>query len=158
MAKTDVPQMTIKDAKLLFLNFSGKQTTYNRDGERNFCVEINPEDVDMLTALGWNIKMTNPKSEEMEPTPYLQVKVKYTHKPPRIVMVKSNGQVNLTEDMVSILDFADIKKVDLIINPSAYEIPATGKSGIAAYVKTMFVTIDEDELELMYSQMEPDEE
>ena len=42
----------------------------------------------------------------------------------------------------------DIETVDLIVNGSYYEM--NGKSGLKAYLQSMFVTIREDALELKY--------
>jgi len=154
MAKGKEPTYQIDGANVRFRNFAGGKTKFNPEGNRNFCVDIPPEDVDQLLADGWNVKFLDPREEGDDPTPYLQVKVKYDFKPPRVVLVKSNGQVNLTEDMVSILDFAELKNVDLIIRGWWYEMEATGKQGYSAYLKTMFATIEEDELERRYSTMD----
>jgi len=142
----------IDGANIRFRNFSGGKTKFNPEGNRNFCVDIPEELVDPLVADGWNVKFLAPREEGDEPIPYVQVKVKYDFKPPRVVLVKSNGHVNLTEDMVSILDFADLRKIDIIVRGWYYDM--NGKQGLSAYLKTMFATIEEDELERRYSNLE----
>jgi hypothetical protein len=53
--------------------------------------------------------------------------------------------------MVSILDWADFAKVDLIMSPYKYDV--NGNQGVSAYLKTIFVTIREDELEQRYADV-----
>jgi hypothetical protein len=49
------------------------------------------------------------------------------------------------------LDWADITNVDMIIRPFSWEVQ--GKTGIKAYLKSIFVTIQEDALEIKYSEI-----
>lgn len=134
--------LTIEDAKIFWKNFSGRGSTYNAEGSRNFCVEIDPETAEAMKADGWNIKYSKPREEGDEPQPYIQVTVKYGDYPPKIYMVTSRNQTLLDEDTVGELDRAEIEKVDLIINGFYWTV--NGKSGIKAYCKTMYVTIAED--------------
>ena len=144
--------LRIDDAHIRYRNFSGNKTQFNPQGSRNFCVDLDDDTAALLEADGWNVKYTNPREEGDTPIPFIKVNVKYEIKPPRVVLVKSNGQTNLTEDMVGILDFADLRKVDMIIRPFTYD--NNGKSGISGYLKTMYATIEEDELERKYGSTE----
>ena len=49
-----------------------------------------------------------------------------------------------------ILDTAYISKVDLTVTPYQWELKS-GKSGVKAYLKTMYVTLDKDEFEDRYA-------
>lgn len=153
MVKEQEKTFTIEGARIMFRNFSGTKTQYNHEGDRNFCVVIPDDIVPDLEADGWNVKWLEPREEGDLPTPYVQISVAYKIKPPRVVMVKSNGQVNLTEETVGVLDFAELSKVDLIAR--AYQWEVNGKTGIKAYLKTMFAIIEEDELERKYGSNNP---
>lgn len=144
MAKKRIDNLIIENAKIIFRNFSGKESVYNRAGNRNFCVIIdNPEDGQRLAADGWNIKTLSPRDgEEEEETNYLQVAVNFDNFPPKVVMVTDKTSVDLNAESVGSLDYADIKNVDLIIRPYNWEV--NGKTGVKAYLQTMYVTIRED--------------
>lgn len=149
MPKEEQPRVTIEDARIIFRNFTGKEGPYNRKGQRNFCVLLDDEVVAPLAQDGWNVKYTNPREEGDIPAPYLPVEVSYANYPPKITTITSSGRTILDEDMVEMLDFADIEKIDLIVN--AYDWEVRGETGRKAYLKTMFVTINEDELEKKYA-------
>jgi hypothetical protein len=145
-----VSKITIEDAQIVFRNFEGKKGQYNDEGKRRFSIVLVEEDAVRLADLGWNVKKREPRDEEDEVFYHLPVEVNFTNRPPRITMITSTAKTTLTEDSVDVLDFADILKVDLVLNPYAWEVG--DKTGIKAYLKTMFVTIDEDDLERKYSE------
>lgn len=153
----DVKRVQIEGAQIIYRNFSGKEGRYNDPGQRNFAVVLDPETAAAMDADGWNVKQEKERDEEgYEPRFFLPVKVNYKFRPPRVVMITSKGRTDLDEDTVGTLDWATFANVDLIINPSHYDV--NGKAGIAAYLKTMFVTLEEDDLERKYAQMESDGE
>lgn len=148
----DRKKFMVEGARILFRNFTGKAGQYNREGDRNFAVVLDSEDAAQLERDGWNVKYLAPRDEGDIPTPYIPVTVKYAHKPPRIVMITSTGRKTVTEEMVSALDGMDFANVDLLC--TGYEWDINGKQGITAYLQSMFVTIEEDELERKYARME----
>lgn len=147
-----VSNITIEGARILFRNFKGEERTYNPKGRRNFCVILPEELVDDLVADGWNVKTLKPRDDGDEPQQYLQVKVQYGTRPPKIVIMTSAGRTELSEDTVAMLDWAEIDDVDLTIRPYVYDV--NGKTGVSAYLKSMFVTIHEDYLEQKYADCE----
>jgi len=151
MAEQRIPNVTIEGARIVFRNFAGAEGQYNRAGDRNFAVLLEPSIAEEMAKDGWNIKTLRAREEEDEPQPYVQVSVSYKGRPPNIVMVSSKGRTSLPEDMVEILDYVDIANVDLILNP--YQWAVSGKTGVKAYLKTMFVTILEDELQQKYADV-----
>lgn len=149
----DGKNVIIENAEILFRNFAGREREFNSAGERNFCVLLDKKVAAELKREGWNIKELKPREEGDEPKPYVKVKVNYGKgRPPRSVMITSRGRVDLGQDEVEIFDWADIKKVDLILSP--YEYNVNGNTGISTYLKSIFVTINEDPLELKYAHLD----
>lgn len=144
--------IVIEDGRILFRNFAGKEAKFNREGDRNFAVLLDDGIARTLAADGWNVKWLKAREPDDEEQAYIQVSVSFRGRPPRIVMITSRGRTPLGENEIEMLDWADIRTVDLILRPYEWEIG--DKSGIKAYLQSMFVTIDEDPLELKYSGIE----
>lgn len=145
--------LIIEDAQVIFRNFAGREQTFNSEGDRNFCVVLEPKLAARLKNDGWNVKTLKARDEDEDPKEYIQVSVNYKKgRPPRIVIITSKGRIDLGADEVDMLDYADIKQWDVILNPYSWEV--SGNSGIKAYLKSAFVTINEDELELKYADVQ----
>lgn len=144
----------MEGVRIIFRNFSGKEGKYNREGDRNFAVLLDDKVATDMAEDNWNIKWLNPRdeSEEENPQAYLPVSLNFKGRPPRIVLITSRGRTNLDEDSVEMLDWADIVNVDLIVRP--YEWTVNNKSGVKAYLQSIYVTIDEDPLERKYAELD----
>lgn len=145
----------VEDARLVFRNFEGKEGQYNREGDRNFAVILTEEAAQQMLADGWNVKYLASREDGEEDTPYISVAVNFNQRPPRVVMITSMARTHLNEDSVAVLDWADIRTCDLIAR--AYNWEVNGKTGVKAYLQSMFITIEEDELERKYAIQEAEE-
>jgi len=141
--------LEIGNARLLIRNFTGKEDRFNPPGKRYFLVAIPDDMVAPLTADGWNVKFLKPREEGDDPQPFMKVNVEYDKgNPPEVLLITQNGQQHLYKHTVGMLDWADILKVDVVISPYNWEV--NGKSGVAAYLKKIYVTIVEDRFAAQY--------
>lgn len=149
MSKPERKELIVEDAEIIFLNFSGKEAKYNAEGEKNFCLVLDPDTAATMEADGWNIGYLEARDEGDADTPILRVAVRYDIRPPRIVMLTETSRTSLDEGSCEVLDWADIKTVDLKVNGNPWEM--NGKSGLKAYLQSLYVTIEEDALEKKYA-------
>lgn len=140
--------LIIENARIGFRNFSGVESRYNPKDRRNFAVFLDREFAEEIEEDGWNVKWLDAREEGEEKQPFLKVAVSYDNIPPKIVLITGRGKNILDEETVGMLDWAEIESVDIIINP--YNWTVNGKSGVKAYVKSMYVTIVEDIFERKY--------
>lgn len=151
-----VANISVENARIIFRNFAGKESRYNPKGKRNFCLIIDNDVAENLKDIGWNIKYLNPRDPDEIPQAYLQVAVAFENFPPKIWLVSGGKKTELDEDSVSVLDYAEIENIDIIVRPYTWDV--NGKGGIKAYVKNMYVTVAENEFEKKYRNLEEDDE
>lgn len=157
MAYKNIDNIIIEDAHIIFRNFAGAESQYNRAGNRNFNVII--DDIDMANKLiedGWNLKQLKPRDDEEMPKYRLEVSVAFGNFPPNIFMVTKHNKTKLDEESVAALDYAELKTVDLVIRP--YQWDVNGKQGVKAYLKTGYFVVEEDEFAAKYAEEEFPEE
>lgn len=155
--KVPTDNLVIENAKITYRNFGGAEGQFNPAGARNFAVQIGSiEEAEALAELGWKVKLKKPREdgEDHEYPATMPVSLKYHPKvkPPRVVLIKRNGQLNLDEEVVEHLDFMDIEKVDLIIRPFHWQLKS-GAEGVKNMLVSIYVTIREDALELKYASV-----
>lgn len=142
--------LQIDEAKIIFRNFAGVGSKFNREGDRNFSVLIEDEDVaNALADRDYNVKIKPPREEGDTPFMHLPVKVKFNERGPR-VFLKTGERVNeLDEESVSLLDEIDIASVDMDLR--TYEWEVNGKTGRTVYLQSIHVTQEVDRFADRYS-------
>lgn len=139
----------IEDAHIILRNFSGREGPYNKAGIRSFGVLL-PEPVAAeLDRDGWNVKFLDPREDGEEPVPFLPIGVRFDIRPPRIVLLTEDTRTQLDENSCEVIDWADIKVADLIAR--GYEWVVNGKTGVKAYLQSLFITIEENALDRKYA-------
>lgn len=149
--------LMVEDATIMFRNFEGKAGTYNQAGDRNFCLFLDEDTAEELMKDGWKVKHLRVREEGDTPQAYIEVKVSYRDRkgnrvrPPTVVLITSRGRQNLDEDQCELLDWVEIANVDLIVRP--YQWSMNGETGIKAYLKSIYVTVREDDLMRKYADV-----
>lgn len=135
--------LQIDDARIIYRNFAGEASQFNRAGDRNFSVLIEDEQLaNELRDHGWNVKIKQAREEGDTPFMHLPVKVKFNDRGPSVYLVSGSNRVRLDEETIGMLDSIDILGVDLDIRPFDWEV--NGKAGRAAYLQSICVTQDID--------------
>lgn len=135
--------LQIDDARIIFRNFAGVGSKFNREGDRSFAVIIDDQEMaDELVNAGWNVRIKPPRDEDDAPFMYLPIKVKFNDLGP-IVYLKTGDVMNkLDEESVACLDNVDILGVDLDVRPYDWEV--NGKTGRTAYLQSICVIQEVD--------------
>lgn len=154
----------VDGAHIIYRNFSGRGSIYNREGDRNFCLVIpDQETADRFIEEGFNVKIKQPREEGGDPFMYLKVNVKFHPKNsdlarlnPEVVLITGKKQNKLDAESVCCLDGIDILNVDLDLSGSNWEVQ--GRSGRSAYLSKIYVTQEEDRFASRYAEDEFPEE
>lgn len=149
----------VENTRMIFRNFTGRENDYNEEGNRNFGLIISEEDAIRLKKDGWNVKTLAPRADDPDgfEQPWLPVKVKFGAYPPSVYLISPNNGTpkkhQLDEETIGQLDWANVEFVDAEISP--YNYPARGKhpAGVSAYLRRLYVTIREDDLDAKYGSI-----
>ena len=145
--------LQIEDARIIYRNFAGIGSKYNREGDRNFAVIIpNQEVADELIADGWAVKIKPPRDEDESPFMYLPVKVKFNNRGPAAYVKSGNSVQRLNQDTIGMLDEIDIQSVDMDLR--AYDWEVNGKTGRSAYLQAINVIQNIDRFGAQYQAQE----
>ena len=149
--------LQIDDARIVYRNFSGLASKYNREGDRNFAIVIPTQEMaDALIKKGWNVRIKPPREDGDDPFMYLPVKVKFNDKGPNAYLISANRRSALNENTIGCLDDVEINCVNLDIRP--YDWVVNGKEGRTAYLQAIEVTQNIDRFAARYAEEEAPEE
>lgn len=142
--------LQIEDARIIFRNFAGVASKFNREGDRNFAVIIPTQELcDELIDAGWNIKIKPPRDVDDSPFMYMPVKIKFNNRGPAAYVRSGDSVTKLNEDTIDMLDEIDIQSVDMDIRPYDWEV--NGKTGRSAYLQAINVIQNIDRFGARYA-------
>lgn len=146
--------LEIENARIIFRNFAGVGSKFNREGDRNFAVIIPNQDIcDQLVEAGWNVKIKPPREDGEDPFMYLPVKIKFNNRGPAAYVISGNSTPKrLTEETISMLDEIDIASVNMDLRPYDWEV--NGKTGRTAYLQAIEVIQNIDRFGAEYAAKE----
>ena len=148
--------LQIDDARIVYRNFRGEASKYNREGDRNFALVIpNEEIADALTKEGWNVKIKPPRDEDDQPFMFLPVKIKFNDRGPSVYLVTGDRHNKLDEESIGLLDDIDIASASMDVRPYDWEV--NGKTGRAAYLQSLEVIQEIDRFAARFVENEPRE-
>jgi len=150
--------LVIDGADLIFKNFSGRETPFNRFGDRNFGVVIHDNDWALaLRLIGWNVREIKDTGDY-----FIPVSVKLPSNPPEPMVTVAHKHNERTVQTAYKVDSQEIGDLDhmtltncmLRIRGCRYEI--NDKSGIKAFLsslcaereykkETLYLVYDKDE-------------
>lgn len=136
-------ELVVKNAVLIYRNFSGKPDAFNsRGGIRKFCLALALDVAHDLEELGWNIKWWSPgPDEEGYPFAWTEIIVRMESNWPPIIhknteFAGKKTRTKLMEEELASLDTDILERVSVCINPHHHD-PSPNGSTIKGYLRNM---------------------
>lgn len=150
-------KLAIDNARIIFKNFTGKDDKFGREGDRSFSIVIEDDALaEQLSNDGWNVKPLTPRDPDEKVNHFIKVKISFKVRPPKIWLLTNHKRTLLDEDTIATLQYARIENADVVISPWRWEV--NGKTGIAAYLETLYVKIEDDPFADKYADYESSDE
>lgn len=150
-------KLAIDNARIIFKNFTGKDDKFGREGDRSFSIVIEDDALaEQLANDGWNVKPLTPRDPDEKVNHFIKVKISFKVRPPKIWLLTNHKRTLLDEDTIATLQYARIENADVVVSPWRWEI--NGKTGIAAYLETLYVKIEDDPFADKYADYESSDE
>ena len=155
-------RLFIGNAQICMVNFRGEERRsrrtgeiVNAEGDRNFCIRLEPEKAKELKLEGWNVKSyfsSNNTDHTVPDFEYLPVSVSYKLYPPVIYLISGNKKTKIDENMINELQGKEFENIDLVINP--YHWQRGNNSGVKAYLFKGYFTLLLDEFDQKYAYLD----
>lgn len=147
MEKHFVAPENFENARIIYRNFSGAGSRFNKEGDRKFTYEFyDDQEAERLRENGWYVKTKLPREEGDDIRYHIDVSVSFRsfpNIPPAMIYIYSNGvRTQLDEETVGMLDSAEIRNIDLTIRPRWWLDDRTNEWKVKAYLKEMHVTLE----------------
>lgn len=137
----------LQNVTLIFKNFSGSVSHFNKEGYRKFDVLItDPLIANDLKNKGLNVKEL--KQEDSNPIWHLPVKISKKFFPGIYQTFEDNSMLQYDEDMVSELDEFTLYNVDVVLTP--YHWTNNNNTGISMYLRKMYFQVELTEIQKKY--------
>lgn len=150
-------KLAIDNARIIFKNFTGKDDKFGREGDRSFSIVIEDDALaEQLANDGWNVKPLTPRDPDEKVNNFIKVKISFKVRPPKIWLLTNHKRTLLDEDTIATLQYARIENADVVVSPWRWEV--NGKTGIAAYLETLYVKIEDDPFADKYADYESSDE
>lgn len=150
-------KLAIDNARIIFKNFTGKDDKFGREGDRSFSIIIEDDALaEQLSNDGWNVKPLTPRDPDEKVNHFIKVKISFKVRPPKIWLLTNHKRTLLDEDTIATLQYARIENADVVVSPWRWEV--NGKTGIAAYLETLYVKIEDDPFADKYADYESSDE
>ena len=150
-------KLAIDNARIIFKNFTGKDDKFGREGDRSFSIVIEDDALaEQLANDGWNVKPLTPRDPDEKVNHFIKVKISFKVRPPKIWLLTNHKRTLLDEDTIATLQYARIENADVVVSPWRWEV--NGKAGIAAYLETLYVKIEDDPFADKYADYESSDE
>lgn len=152
MAKSELANITIKDAKLLRKNFGGRPwndrnapLSAEPSGRGDFLVALEEDIGKTLKDLGWNVKYLAPREDYGDDSGMYTLPVAFDfgyYKPPVIFIVTDEGaRIKQNPSTIRHLDNMSVKSIDIELRASHWT-NSFGNSGEKAYVEKMAIKLE----------------
>lgn len=132
-----------------FRNFSGEKRQYNNNGKRTFVAFLDEETGRALQERGWYLRWREPRDEMEGPEAWITPEVRFDKYRPKITLISGGVRTDLDESNIALLDTAEIKRCDVKLSPFSWNF--NGQDGIKGFVRTMYVTLQDDDFGGMYA-------